>query len=212
MFEQFMSVIDTYFELVSYVVVIVAAGVAIWGINAWRREFVGKRRIELAEDVLALFYEAVDAIKAIRMAGVYSNEGDSYKPHDSESPEEIAINRDAFVTYERDKMYHELFGRIRAVRYRFAAYFGKDKTEPIDDLLLIRQDILRAANKMAKLEKDYLQILGNLEQEKKLGEKIGKQRLILYSYGNEDDPINKQILEVEEAIESTCREVIDNTK
>lgn len=32
--------------------------VAIYGINAWRREYVGKRQLELAEDSLALFYEA----------------------------------------------------------------------------------------------------------------------------------------------------------
>ena len=43
-----------------------AAGVAIYGIRSWRREFRGKRQIELAEDVLALFYEARDAITAIR--------------------------------------------------------------------------------------------------------------------------------------------------
>ncbi len=36
------------------------------GISTWRREFVGKRRIELAESVLALFYEAADAIQEIR--------------------------------------------------------------------------------------------------------------------------------------------------
>ena len=40
--------------------------VAIYGIDSWRREHKGKREIELAEDVLALFYEARDAIKYMR--------------------------------------------------------------------------------------------------------------------------------------------------
>lgn len=48
-----------------------------WGISAWRREYVGKRRIELAESVLALFYEAEEAVKAIRSPFAYSGEGKS---------------------------------------------------------------------------------------------------------------------------------------
>ncbi len=207
-----MSAVNTYFELLSYVAVIVAAGVAIWGIWAWKREFVGKRRIELAEDVLALFYEARDAIRAIRCIKIYDNEGDSYDPHESESPEEIKINQDAFVTYERDQKYQKCFGKIWAVRYRFAAYFGKDKKKPIDDLLRIRLDILRAANKMARLQKAIRRISGDKKQEKELGGKMDEQKLILAGDGDEDDPIEPRILEVKTAIESTCREVIGNTK
>ena len=38
--------------------VTVACITIIVGIESWRREFIGKRTIELAEDVLHLFYEA----------------------------------------------------------------------------------------------------------------------------------------------------------
>ncbi len=211
MFNQLMSAINTYFELLSYIAVIIAAGVAIWGIRAWKREFVGKRRIELAEEVLSHFYEAKDAIRAIRSIVIYSGEGDSYKYSDSESDEEIEINRNAYVTYERNQKYHELFARIWAVRYRFAAYFGKDKIKPIDDLLRVRQDILRAADKIAKLEKRLRLIKGDKEQEKKLCEEIWKRRLIPFGYGDEDDPIEPTLLKAENEIESICRKVIGNT-
>ena len=43
-------------SLATVVATIVAAGTAVWGICAWRREYTGKRRIDLAEDVLALIY------------------------------------------------------------------------------------------------------------------------------------------------------------
>lgn len=45
--------------------ILIAAWVALFGIDAWRREHSGKRRLELAEDTLALFYEASDVIKVI---------------------------------------------------------------------------------------------------------------------------------------------------
>lgn len=46
--------------------VVVAAVVAARGINTWQREYIGKRRMELAEEVLAMFYEARDAIRDVR--------------------------------------------------------------------------------------------------------------------------------------------------
>ncbi len=53
-------------EVVQAVAVIVASVVAIFGINAWKREYVGKRRMELAEEVLAMFYEVRDVMHDIR--------------------------------------------------------------------------------------------------------------------------------------------------
>lgn len=58
--------------LIRNVLVIIASIVAIYGIRAWRREFIGKRKIELAEEVLALFYETRDIIRYIRDPGGFS--------------------------------------------------------------------------------------------------------------------------------------------
>jgi hypothetical protein len=43
--------------------VIIGALALISGIRAWKREYIGKRKIELAEDTLMLFYQARDAIR-----------------------------------------------------------------------------------------------------------------------------------------------------
>jgi hypothetical protein len=53
----------------------IAALSFLYGVFAWKREFVGKRRIELAEDVLAKFYEAAEAIRAIRSPFGWGEEG-----------------------------------------------------------------------------------------------------------------------------------------
>ena len=54
---------------------IIAAWAVIIGVNAWRREYIGKRRLELAEEVLSLFYEARDIIRYIRNPFGYIGRG-----------------------------------------------------------------------------------------------------------------------------------------
>jgi hypothetical protein len=49
-------------NIIQAVSVFFASLAIIVGVDAWRREFIGKREIELAEDVLHAFYEARDAI------------------------------------------------------------------------------------------------------------------------------------------------------
>ena len=62
-------------DFISSVAVLIAALTFIAGVSAWRREFVGKRRIELAESVLAMFYEAEDVIKQIEIDAVAVGNG-----------------------------------------------------------------------------------------------------------------------------------------
>jgi hypothetical protein len=59
--------------------------VAIYGVDSWRRESRGKRQMEIAEEALALFYEASDAISHIRNPFGFSNEFESVKQDQSES-------------------------------------------------------------------------------------------------------------------------------
>jgi hypothetical protein len=44
----------------------ITAGFAVYGLGTWRAQTAGKRKLELAEEALILFYEARDAVKAIR--------------------------------------------------------------------------------------------------------------------------------------------------
>ena len=61
-------------DITQSVSVIFASLFAIYGINAWRREFVGKRRIELAKEALDLFHQARDAIGYIRNVRGFARE------------------------------------------------------------------------------------------------------------------------------------------
>ena len=52
--------------IVQAVGVIFACWAIVSGVDAWKREFVGKRKIELAEAVLSKFFEVKDAVAFIR--------------------------------------------------------------------------------------------------------------------------------------------------
>lgn len=71
----------TFSDIASYVLknldsisVMIASWAAIWGINSWRREAQWKRKYDLAEEVLSLFYESRDKIRFIRSPIVFSEE------------------------------------------------------------------------------------------------------------------------------------------
>ncbi|TDI82488.1 MAG: hypothetical protein E2O80_02055, partial [Betaproteobacteria bacterium] len=83
-------------DFVSSISVLIAALTFIAGVSAWKREFVGKRRIELAETVLALFYEAEDAIKQIRSPFSFDGEGSTRKHADNELEAESRILDQAY--------------------------------------------------------------------------------------------------------------------
>ena len=111
-------------ELFKNISLIIASGAVIYGVNAWRREFIGRRRIELAEEALVLFYEAKDALRWIRSPGGFVGEGQTRKPRENETPEEKEIFDHAYIVIERYNKQQELFNKIHAMRYRYMAKFG----------------------------------------------------------------------------------------
>jgi hypothetical protein len=137
-------------SILESVSITVAAWTAVWGINAWRREFVGKKRIELAEEVLTRFYEARDVIRLIRNPFGLVGEGGTRQRGDNESPEESQILDNAYVVFERYNKNQEVFNQLRALRYRFIAQFGPDATLPFDDLFGAVNDIFVASRMLTR--------------------------------------------------------------
>jgi len=84
-------------DILQTISIVLAAWAVVSGVNAWKREFIGKRRIELVQDVLALFYEAQDAISAIRSPFGFEGEGESREKKEMESPEETKARNRAYA-------------------------------------------------------------------------------------------------------------------
>lgn len=191
--------------------IILAALFAIYGFDAWRREHVGKRRIELAEEVLALFYQARDAIESIRSSFGFVGEGESRKPGPNERPEHKQALDSAYVLIERYNRHAELFAKIQAIRYRFMAQLGCKAANPFDDLGKIVNELISASNKMARLTTRPDWQLRDEEAAEKHHQELMKVYDVYYS-GGEDDPISPRVEKVVSEIESTCREIIESQR
>lgn len=187
--------------------IIVAIWVAIYGIDAWRREHKGKRQIELSEDLLALFYEAEDAIEYIRHPASHSYETDEVIRGENESDRDFSARKNAYVVFHRYNNYQELFGKINASRYRFMSQIGKKSAKPFEDLRVIVNEIKGSAKILSRLWAREINATGaKLEDHRK---KIDKYEAIFWSGAEEGDQISERVSKVVSDMETICQSVID---
>src|SRR5262245_53935640 len=114
------------------------------GWRSGRSETLGKRRIELAEDVLTDFYEARDIINEACLAGSISHEGTTRPKGVAETEEDNRILNAYFAVAERLNKKNEFFARLESRRYRFIAIFGMAAAKPYHELRDIHGEILIA--------------------------------------------------------------------
>ncbi len=194
-------------DTIKSISIIITIWVAVYGIDAWRREHVGKRQIELAEDTLALFYEAVDVIKHIRHPMSYANETDEITQLTNESNEKYEARKSASVVFVRYQKNQELFNRLHASRYRFMAQLGKEKAKPFDDIRAVTGKIIGSARMLSKLwARNHFRTDERWESHQK---DIDKFEAIFWEGISDEDPINEQLDQIIIEIEKTCKVVIE---
>jgi len=193
-------------QIISDIAVIAASFVVIWGINAWRREFKGKRRIELAEDTLTLFYKAERAIEAIRFPIYDLREGQNRKQEEQETPEQKQARDQASVTFKKIKENADIFDELYALRFRFMARFGKENAEPFDDIRGIVNQIWVYAQELARLWAKQFSNRTLSEEEEKIIREF--QQVIWYS--GKDDEITTKVKNIVKSVEGICRPIIDD--
>jgi hypothetical protein len=132
--------------LIQAISVVIASLSVAFAANAWRREFLGKRRIELAEDVLTLFYRARHEIRQIRSTMVEKKEGATRERQENESPEMSQALDKVHIYMERIEARNEIFDKLRSLRYRCMARYGREVEKPFDDLNQILCEILHSAH------------------------------------------------------------------
>ena len=190
-------------EIIKSIGVIVASGVAIWGINSWRREAKWKRKYELAEEVLANFYEAHQAIQIIRSPFGFGHEGSSRPRQDNETKEESQIYDQAYVTRERFERNKTSFEKLHSLKFRFIALYGKEYEQHFDKFNQTVNKIFFASDQIAMVR------LGEYGVDKEfIRETMKESREILYSRTNKDDKIESELEEAIKAIETKCRKII----
>jgi hypothetical protein len=180
--------------------------VAIYGIDSWRREHRGKREIELAEDVLTLFYEARDAIKFMRHPLSTPDEYSDIEKSPHETDQQWQARRNASVVFRRYNDRLDLFNKIHAMRYRFMAQIGISQAQSFEDLNKIVKEVLLAARMLAQLwPRDHFRTQDQYEQHQRL---VDKHEAVFWEGPAEKDPINPKLDVIIETMEKTCREII----
>jgi hypothetical protein len=128
--------------------VVAACWAIISGIGAWKREFIGKRQIELAEQVLARFFEIKDLISAIRSPLSHSEEGKTRTKNEHESDVEAGILNRGYIAFERYNKHAAVFNDFNTLKYRFMASFGPEseaifsQTQSTVNLILVSAQML----------------------------------------------------------------------
>lgn len=193
-------------ELIQDVSILIGIWVAIYGIDSWRREHTGRRQLEVAEETLALFYEARDAIHHIRHPASFSNETEDIERSNGESEQAWRARKNASVVFKRYNNYQELFGKLQSIRYRFMALFGKEKVKPFDDIKGIVAEITVAARMLARLwARDHFP---TEESANKHQESIERNEAKFWEGLADTDPINPKLDALIAQIEETCSAII----
>jgi len=194
-----------YFKLIESISIILASAAAIYGIFSWRNETRWKRKHELAEEVLAKFYEAHQNLRIIRGPFIYIEEGKSRKKSVNETEEETKIYDNAYVIQERFEKNKESFERLQVLKFRFIAIFGKEHEKVFNDLIIIVNKILFATNEIARIQ---LGQYGELSPSEK-GKEIREHMKIIYSAPRpENDPIEIEFQKIIEYIDKVCRKIL----
>lgn len=198
---------DQMAPLIQAAMVIITGVVAVCGVTTWRKQMVGKRKAELAEEVLTSFYAAMDAFTWVRSGGaIFNGEGESRKPERAES-EAVHLRRNLyFVPIERLTREKEIFAKLRAQRYIFKAYFGEKGTKPFDTLASVHTGIMSSASVLIQSTLPNGEggvVTGNIDA---LLDELG------WGKRPRPDPVDRSIDEALQTIESLCKPILEGKR
>lgn len=215
----------TTIEVITSFSVSIAAASFAWGVFAWKREFIGKKRIELAQSVLALFYEAETAIQEIR--SFYSfGEREVRDPakNDREEQERIRLCESANLVFERYQKREKLFAELRSMKYQVMATFGKIHGKPFDEISEVLNKIFFAAQLLGTKYwpmqnlKSMRKVLCNMSDEKLKEHQKERERyeaIIWFSKEDGDEivkTVRQSIKRMESVVESEVSAQASMTK
>jgi len=192
-------------NILQNIAIIIASLTAVYGIISWRREHIGKRKIDLAEEVLCSIYELKDVIRSIRNPFGYVGEGSTRKRAEYELKEESSILDSAYVVYERYDKHKDVFNNFYKMKYRYMANFGKNSDEPFKIINRVINEIFSAAHMLGKVywKNQGRKPMSDEEFEKHIDE-MQKLEKVFWEI-NENDDVNKRIDTAIHICEEICK-------
>ena len=203
---------DGVTDAIGAVSAIAVGGAAVWaamaaweGLRTWREETVGRRRADLAEEVLADFYRVRDVIRWARSRNMFVGETDDRPRNKNENEETSARLDELYIPLHRLRAESDFLSSFRSKRYRFQAVFGQDAGELFTQITDIESSIESAAKSEARkaagrrsplMDPDIDQRMTNNNEER-----------IWHDSG--DDEISIKLDAIVSAVEALCRPAIE---
>ena len=168
------------------------------GLEKWRVETVGKRKIELAERVLTDATLVCGALRFARIGSLFRGEGKGEaRVEGANESESVRKRRNRyFIPIERLLPEKELIARFQSERYAFAAYFGDEAAKPFDTFDEVFREIMMAAGLLIE----------SSEQEDSIPADEGLLAVLGWRPGRHE--IDKKIDAAMASIEKTCRPIL----
>jgi hypothetical protein len=194
--------IEEVTSIVQAVAVTVVAIPTFRGLNSWRLQVLGKKKIELAEEALTLAYDLRSAIEHARHPFSRGGEGQD-RPNRDDEPEDRRGYNDAF--YSRISRLNESadqFSRLMALRPLFRAYYGEAAQDALGAFIAVRNEIYNAVNELI-YESHHERYPDDLRNE---------LRAIIFERINRDNPdgIHQRLDSAVAEIERVCRPVLEH--
>lgn len=186
--------------------VVAACWAIITGVGAWKREFIGKRKIELAEETLAAYFEIKDAIAFIRSPFSSNTEGSTREraPHETDAEKQL-LDR-GFIVFERYEKKKEIFVKFSTLKYKFMAVFGPETESVFTETHQVVNSIFTSANMLAT---HYWQRQGRVQMEadefQKHLDEMHQHEGIFWDRYNENDEIREKLSTIQGALETVTK-------
>jgi len=167
------------------------------GLNKWQAEMIGRRRSEIAEDVLAAFDEARDRLRSIRLHGGLFDENEGRRAPEDETPLQKRDRDAAFVPFARYQRHRDFLGSVLAKRYRLRALLGSGANveQPFRELENCLAEVLFAVDRL-------MQTAGQQPAERSQWEATIRSH-------DEADAISKKMDAAIASLERLCRPILE---
>lgn len=186
--------------------VVAACWAIITGVGAWKREFIGKRKIELAEETLAAYFEIKDAIAFIRSPFSSSTEGSTRERATQETGAEKQLLDRGFIVFERYEKKKEIFVKFSTLKYKFMAVFGPETESIFTETHQVVNSIFTSANMLAT---HYWQRQGRVQMEsdefQKHLDEMHQHEGIFWDRYNENDEIREKLSTIQTTLETVTK-------
>ena len=192
--------VDEITSIIQSAAVLVVAIPAFRGLNSWRVQLLGKKKIELAEEALVLAYELQAAIEWARHPVSYGGEGQERPNRDQETDAIRNTNDSYYSRVSRLNESMEQFSRLRALQMLFRAHFANEAQEALSTFFITRNRINSAVGMLINHagERDYPVGLRQADQE------------IIWDHSTQDQPdeTRRTINDAVSEIERVCRPIL----